>query len=86
MIFIVLFFRLGFCEVCAKNSAIYCCPECEVKTCSLPCVNIHKKELECNGIRNRVKFKPLTTFTNMDLQNGRYEITKLLYCFWENVI
>ncbi|KAL1131564.1 hypothetical protein AAG570_011180, partial [Ranatra chinensis] len=61
--------RLGQCEVCDKNSAKYTCPECEVKTCCIGCVNIHKKELECTGIRNRVKYKSLHNFTNLDLQN-----------------
>ncbi|XP_075226555.1 box C/D snoRNA protein 1 [Lycorma delicatula] len=62
-------FRLGKCEVCDKTDAKYCCPECELKTCSLPCVVIHKKELNCKGIRNRVKYKKIKSFTNMDLQN-----------------
>lgn len=61
--------RLGICEVCSIQPAKYTCPECEVKTCSLPCVKIHKKELECSGIRNKVKFKPLKKINNMDFQS-----------------
>ncbi|XP_054273306.1 box C/D snoRNA protein 1 [Macrosteles quadrilineatus] len=61
--------RIEDCEVCGKNKAKYTCPRCEVRTCCLDCVKIHKKELECNGIRDRVKFKTLKNFSNIDLLN-----------------
>lgn len=61
--------RLGDCEVCAIEPAKYTCPKCELKTCCLNCVNIHKRELECDGIRNKVKFIPLQKFSNLELQN-----------------
>ncbi|KAJ1531060.1 hypothetical protein ONE63_005889 [Megalurothrips usitatus] len=59
--------RLGPCEVCGCTEAKYTCPRCEVKTCCLACVNIHKKELECDGARNKILFKPLSKFQNLDL-------------------
>ncbi|XP_015126846.1 box C/D snoRNA protein 1 isoform X2 [Diachasma alloeum] len=59
--------KLENCEVCAKVSAKYTCPKCEVRTCSLKCVNIHKKELDCSGIRDKTKFVPLKQFTDLDL-------------------
>ncbi|XP_035430430.2 box C/D snoRNA protein 1 [Spodoptera frugiperda] len=59
--------RLGDCEVCGKNQAKYTCPKCEVKTCCLECVRIHKKELECDGIRDRTKFIRIKDFTDTDL-------------------
>lgn len=59
--------RLGPCEVCGFSEAKYTCPRCEVKTCCLACVNIHKKELECDGSRNRLLYKPLRKFDNLDL-------------------
>ncbi|CAG4927801.1 unnamed protein product [Colias eurytheme] len=59
--------RLGECEVCGKNKAKYTCPRCEVKTCCLDCVRIHKAELECNGIRDRTKFVRIKDFTDTDL-------------------
>ncbi|OWR48955.1 box C/D snoRNA protein 1 [Danaus plexippus plexippus] len=59
--------RLGECEVCGANEAIYTCPKCEVKTCCLDCVRIHKKELECTGIRDRTKFIRMNDFTDTDL-------------------
>lgn len=67
---IIFAYRLEKCEVCSANKAKYTCPKCEVRTCCLICVNIHKKELECDGIRDRMKFKPLSSFTDLDLLNG----------------
>ncbi|KYN15497.1 Box C/D snoRNA protein 1, partial [Trachymyrmex cornetzi] len=59
--------RLENCEVCGAAKARYTCPKCEVRTCSLACVNVHKKELECDGIRDQTKFVPLASFTDLDL-------------------
>ncbi|KAH8265177.1 hypothetical protein KR044_012945, partial [Drosophila immigrans] len=67
--------RLGSCEVCAKNAACYACPKCEVKTCSLPCVQIHKRELECDGVRDRTKYVPLSAMTEREFMSD--------YCFLE---
>nr|XP_022914547.1 box C/D snoRNA protein 1 [Onthophagus taurus] len=61
--------KLGNCEVCSIIEAKYTCPRCEVKTCSLKCANIHKKELECDGSRDRTKFIPLNKFSDLDLAN-----------------
>ncbi|XP_015599181.1 box C/D snoRNA protein 1 [Cephus cinctus] len=59
--------KLEKCEVCAANKAKYTCPKCEVRTCCLGCINIHKKELDCDGIRDKTKFISLNTFTDLDL-------------------
>ncbi|XP_017065179.1 box C/D snoRNA protein 1 [Drosophila eugracilis] len=67
--------RLGICEVCAAKEARYACPKCEVKTCSLPCVQIHKKELNCDGQRDRTKFVPLSEMTSREFMSD--------YCFLE---
>lgn len=67
--------RLGNCEVCAKIAARYACPKCEVKTCSLPCVQIHKRELNCDGIRDRTKFMPISEMTEREFMSD--------YCFLE---
>ncbi|XP_065364453.1 box C/D snoRNA protein 1 [Calliphora vicina] len=64
--------RLGKCEVCAGQEARYTCPKCEVKTCCLDCVRIHKKELNCDGIRDRTKFIPLKQMTKMDFMSDYY--------------
>ncbi|XP_025419730.1 box C/D snoRNA protein 1 [Sipha flava] len=59
--------RLGFCEVCSSDLAKYCCPRCEVKTCCLACVNIHKKELDCDGKRYKTGFKKLEKFNDNEM-------------------
>ncbi|KAG5325259.1 BCD1 protein, partial [Pseudoatta argentina] len=63
----IFIYRLENCEVCDAAKARYTCPKCEVRTCSLTCVNVHKKELECDGIRDPTKFVPLASFTDLDL-------------------
>lgn len=64
------------CEVCNAVEAKYTCPKCEVRTCCISCVKIHKKELECDGIRDKTKFIPKNQFTDLDLLSGNYQITK----------
>uniref|UniRef100_A0A336MM05 Box C/D snoRNA protein 1 n=1 Tax=Culicoides sonorensis TaxID=179676 RepID=A0A336MM05_CULSO len=64
--------RLGKCEVCIINDAKYTCPKCEVKTCCLDCLKIHKKELECDGIRDKTKYIPLKKMTQMDFMSDYY--------------
>ncbi|XP_048005991.1 box C/D snoRNA protein 1 [Leguminivora glycinivorella] len=59
--------RLGPCEVCGSKEAQYTCPKCEVKTCCLNCVRLHKMELKCDGIRDRTKFIRVKDFTDRDL-------------------
>ncbi|XP_055326268.1 box C/D snoRNA protein 1-like [Sitodiplosis mosellana] len=61
--------RLGKCEVCNSNPAKYTCPKCEVKTCQIECLRIHKKELDCDGIRDKTKYIPLKQLTEADLMN-----------------
>lgn len=57
------------CEVCSVKSAKYTCPRCELKTCCLNCVKIHKMELKCNGERNKAKYISKKQFTDLDLHN-----------------
>lgn len=64
--------RLGICEACDVNLAKYKCPRCEVRTCCLSCLNLHKRELKCNGIRDRTKYIPLVKMTKMDIMNDYY--------------
>uniref|UniRef100_A0A182WAY6 HIT-type domain-containing protein n=1 Tax=Anopheles minimus TaxID=112268 RepID=A0A182WAY6_9DIPT len=73
--------RLGLCEACNVSAAQYTCPRCEVKTCSLVCLNLHKQELKCDGIRDRTKYIPLVKMTKVDLMNDYYfleECTKFV--------
>lgn len=41
-----------------------------MKTCCLSCVNIHKKELECNGEKYKTGFKRLEKFNDTDMSQG----------------
>jgi hypothetical protein len=56
--------------VCSSDLAKYCCPRCEVKTCCLACVNIHKKELDCDGKRYKTGFKKLEKFNDNEMSQG----------------
>jgi hypothetical protein len=64
--------RLSKCEVCNDQKAKYTCPRCELKTCCLRCINSHKKELGCTGQRNKVAYKGISEFTNLDLLSGMW--------------
>ncbi|XP_078045745.1 box C/D snoRNA protein 1 [Augochlora pura] len=59
--------KIENCEVCGAAKAKYTCPKCEVRTCCIQCINIHKKELKCDGIRDKTKFIPLKLFTDLDV-------------------
>uniref|UniRef100_A0A182S7Z8 BCD1 alpha/beta domain-containing protein n=1 Tax=Anopheles maculatus TaxID=74869 RepID=A0A182S7Z8_9DIPT len=48
---------------------------------SLACLNLHKQELKCDGIRDRTKYIPLVKMTRVDLMNDYYfleECTKFV--------
>ncbi|XP_055630523.1 box C/D snoRNA protein 1 [Toxorhynchites rutilus septentrionalis] len=64
--------RLGLCEVCNAIQAKYTCPKCEVKSCCVKCINIHKRELGCDGIRDRTKYIPMKKMSKMDMMNDYY--------------
>lgn len=61
------------CEICNAQIAIYRCPRCYTRTCSLECCRKHKAkdeisgELVCNGQRDRTKFCSLKRFTDAQL-------------------
>lgn len=62
----IQFASLGLCEVCNHVQAKYTCPKCEVKTCCLGCLTIHKRELQCTGIRDKTKFIAMRDMTQLD--------------------
>lgn len=55
--------------MCAHDKAKYTCPKCEVKTCGLRCLNVHKRELDCSGIRDKTRFIPIRDMTRMDFMS-----------------
>ncbi|XP_021280361.1 box C/D snoRNA protein 1 [Herrania umbratica] len=52
----------GVCEECENKASKYKCPGCYLRTCSLPCVNAHKRRTGCNGRRNNTRFVRLSQF------------------------
>lgn len=62
--------------MCGCN-AKYTCPCCELKTCSLECINIHKQEFQCDGKRQKVKFTHREAFQDKDIENGKTPVELL---------
>ncbi|KAM7534321.1 hypothetical protein Aperf_G00000112250 [Anoplocephala perfoliata] len=44
------------CAVCSVNDALYTCPRCAMRTCSLGCCKAHKATYNCSGKRNVAAF------------------------------
>jgi hypothetical protein len=44
------------CEICETNTSKYKCPSCSKKTCGLGCIETHKKQTNCTGMRNRTNY------------------------------
>ncbi|KAL2920555.1 Box C/D snoRNA protein 1 [Bienertia sinuspersici] len=55
------------CEECNSKEFKYKCPGCYRRTCSLYCVNSHKKLSGCTGKRNATQFVPLSQFDDSTL-------------------
>jgi hypothetical protein len=66
------------CQECQKQSALYACPRCRRRTCSLACCQSHKDRFHCNGKRDLTAFQPLSRMTDATLQSD--------YHFLENVL
>jgi len=60
---------MQICKVCSDKEAIYCCPRCSIRTCSLQCVTIHKKNTECSGKRNVTSYISLQEFNEANLKD-----------------
>ncbi|TRM68437.1 hypothetical protein BD626DRAFT_481730 [Schizophyllum amplum] len=50
------------CAICKQKTAIYTCPRCSLKSCSLPCSTSHKTSTGCSGERDRSKYVPLKEY------------------------
>ncbi|XP_029003463.1 box C/D snoRNA protein 1 [Betta splendens] len=57
------------CGVCGSEEAKYRCPACLTHSCSLLCVNRHKKDSGCTGVRDKTAFVTLSHFDEMTLLN-----------------
>ncbi|KAL6557466.1 hypothetical protein OROMI_017816 [Orobanche minor] len=52
----------SLCEECKTNLSKYKCPGCSVRSCSLPCVNSHKKRTACTGKKTITSSIPISQF------------------------
>ncbi|KAL6613779.1 hypothetical protein ACP70R_036049 [Stipagrostis hirtigluma subsp. patula] len=55
------------CEECGEQPWKYRCPGCARLTCSLPCVQAHKRRTACTGKRPRTEPVPLARFDDNQL-------------------
>jgi len=58
------------CEECGEQPWKYRCPGCGSLTCSLPCVQAHKRRTACTGKRPRTDPVPLARFDDNQLISG----------------
>ncbi|KAF8403887.1 hypothetical protein HHK36_011993 [Tetracentron sinense] len=54
----------SICDECNLNPSKYRCPGCSIRSCSLPCVKVHKQRIGCTGKRPRTQFVPLSQFND----------------------
>ncbi|KAI9512261.1 hypothetical protein F5148DRAFT_61586 [Russula earlei] len=52
------------CAACSSHIAIYTCPRCATRTCSLACSAAHKTRTACSGVREKAKFVPMNRYTH----------------------
>eukprot|EP01017_Pseudomicrothorax_dubius_P020865 TRINITY_DN22649_c0_g1_i1.p1 TRINITY_DN22649_c0_g1~~TRINITY_DN22649_c0_g1_i1.p1 ORF type:complete len:336 (-),score=45.28 TRINITY_DN22649_c0_g1_i1:33-1040(-) len=62
------------CEICQTNPFKYKCPNCKMKSCSMPCEQQHRTLKNCDGRRHAEKFIPVREF---DDSNFRRDIGML---------
>ncbi|KPI38199.1 Box C/D snoRNA protein 1 [Cyphellophora attinorum] len=59
----------ALCAICHTGDQKYTCPRCNIHTCSLPCVKLHKVRASCSGIRDPAAYKrraDLATASSID--------------------
>ncbi|THH20138.1 hypothetical protein EW146_g1170 [Bondarzewia mesenterica] len=50
------------CVICSQRAAIYTCPRCATRTCSLTCSTAHKANTGCSGLRHKAKYVPINEY------------------------
>ena len=50
------------CETCHEKAAIYTCPRCAFRSCSLGCSKTHKVTHACSGERNKAAYVPMNEY------------------------
>ena len=66
------------CAICKEATAKYKCPACLMGTCSLDCVQAHKKSTGCTGKRPRSDNVSVRNFTDSVLYKGMLKSFLLL--------
>lgn len=70
-------YEKGKCDICKIQEFKYKCPCCLKKSCSLNCVNSHKKMYNCDGKRLRFSMKSLKKFEEKDLYKDLRYMTEM---------
>lgn len=66
------------CQECKKATALYQCPSCSTRTCSLACCNSHKRRTKCTGKRNRTNYLPLAHMNDQTMQSDYHFLEDVL--------
>jgi hypothetical protein len=70
--------RTSTCEECHEVESVYVCPGCQIRTCSLKCVQAHKERAQCSGKRNRSEFLPVCRMNDNTLRNDYFFLEDVL--------
>lgn len=55
-----------------KATAIYQCPRCQFRSCSLACCQAHKQRTKCNGKRDRTQYMPMHKMSDETLTSDYF--------------
>lgn len=66
------------CQECGEQPWKYRCPGCSRLTCSLPCVQAHKRRTACTGKRPRTVPVPLAQFDDNQLLSGTQPLDRFV--------
>lgn len=62
----------SLCEECKSKPSKYKCPACSLRSCSLNCVNAHKRHSGCTGKRKHIQLVSLSQFNDSILLSGTW--------------
>lgn len=66
------------CQKCHQQTAIYACPRCRFRSCSLACCRAHKQATGCDGRRTVTAFQPLARMNDATLQSDYHFLETVL--------
>ena len=66
------------CHECRAHPALYQCPRCSFRSCSLPCCRAHKRRTQCNGRRDKTQFLKVSQMNDATLTSD--------YLFLEEIV